>query len=79
MGRASDSRLKNPGSNPVLSCPVLKLWASVFLSLHLLRFTQLYKRVPVYIQVVDMCTSSLRALIAGYTEMLPKEVEMVSD
>ena len=28
-------------------------------------------------QVVDMCTSSLRALIAAYGWMLPREVEMV--
>ena len=28
--------------------------------------------------VVDICTSSLRALIAAYGWMLPREVEMVS-
>ena len=28
---------------------------------------------------MDMCTSSLRALIAAYGWMLPRELEMVSD
>ena len=73
-GRASDSRLRGPGFE---SCAaVLKPWASFFHST-LLQSTQLYKWVPGYKQVVDMCTSSLRALIVAYGWMLPREVEMV--
>ena len=32
-----------------------------------------------FITVVDMCTSSLRALILAYGWMLPREAEMVSE
>ena len=65
-GRASDSRLREPGFESYAS--VLKHWASSF-HCTLLQFTQLYKRV------VDMCTSSLRALIVAYDWMLPREAE----
>ena len=47
MGRASDSRLREPGFEPCAA--VLKPWASYFHST-LLQFTQLYKCVPGYRQ-----------------------------
>ena len=66
---------KNPGSNPVLRCCAF-----------LLQFFSLYidpVHSAVYLNtwlqtVVDICTSSPRALIVAYGWMLPREAEMVS-
>ena len=73
--RASDSRLREPGFE---SCAaVLKPWASVF-TLHCSSSLSCLNEY-LTVTVVDMCTSSLRALIAAYGWMLPREPEMVSE
>ena len=61
----------------ILCCGVKTL--GKFFHSTLLQSTQLYESVPGYRQVVDMCTSSIRALIVAYGWMLPREVEMVFD
>ena len=75
MGRASDSRLREPGFE---SCAaVLKPWASFF-TLHCSSSLSCINEY-LAITVVDMCTSSLRALLVAYGWMLPREAEMVSE
>ena len=70
MGKVSDSRLRGPRFE---SCAaVLKPWGSFF-TLHCPG--SLSNDVP----VVDMYTCILRALIAAYGWMLPREAEMVCD
>ena len=61
----------------ILCCGVKTL--GKFFHSTLLQSTQLYKWVPGYRQVVDMCTSSFRALIVACGWMLRREVEMVFD
>ena len=67
---------ENTGSNP--GCGVKTV--GKFFHSTLLQFTQLNKKLSTWLEtVVDMCTRSLRALIAAYGWMLPREAEMVSE
>ena len=73
-GRISDSRLREPGFE---SCAaVLNYWASFF-TLHC---SSSLSCINEYLAIaVDMCTSSLRALIVAYGWMLSREAETVSE
>ena len=75
LKRASDPQLKRTRVR-ILRCGVKTL--GKYFHSTLLQLTHLYKWVPGY-RLVDMCTSSLRALIAAYGWMLPREVEVVFD
>ena len=70
--RTSDSQLRGPGFG---SCAaVLNPCASLFT----LYCSSSLGCKNEYL-AIDMCTSSLRALIAAHGWMLPRKVEMVSD
>ena len=70
-GRASDYRRRRPWFE--LCAAMLKPWTG-FVHSTLLQLTQLYGWHHWLQTVVDMCTSSLRALIAAYGWMLTEQV-----
>ena len=73
QGRASDSRLREPRFE---SCTAVLKTLAHFFTLHCSSSLSCIHRLYI---VVDMFTSSLRAIIVTYGWMLPRELETVLD
>ena len=70
--------LSNKRSQVRILCYVAKILGK-FIHSTLLKFTQLGEYLAIVVDMVDMFTSSLRALIVAYGWMLPREGQTVLD